>query len=97
MKKGRAKVVINWEYGLHLRPATNIAKLSGKFSCEIKFIKGDNVCNARSVMGILTLEAQYGDNLYIETYGEDAIDALNELKKFFNEVDEGNDDITGLW
>ena len=88
----KGAVVVNWPMGLHIRPATKIAKLSQKFSCNIQFVKNDCICSAKSVMQLITLAAAVGDSLDIIANGEDAAEAIQALKHLFDdyvEEDEG--------
>jgi phosphotransferase system HPr (HPr) family protein len=79
----KGKVTITWSNGLHIRPVTMIVKKLQKYSCDVKFIKDDMSCNAKSLIQILTLGAQQGDELIVHTKGEDALDAWNEMNDFF--------------
>lgn len=69
------------EQGLHARPASLFVQIANKYSSKIKVRKGNQEVNGKSIMGILTLEAGKGSKIFMEIDGEDADQALDELKK----------------
>lgn len=77
-------------YGIHARPAALLVKLATRYPCKI-FIEKDGVqVNAKSIMGLLTLEGNHGATLHLHATGEkaaEALDALTELfeKKFYED------------
>jgi len=75
-------VCIKNRSGLHAKPASLFVQLSNKFNSEIYLTKGRTRVNAKSIMGVMILSVQQGDEIEIEASGEDekmAIDALVEL------------------
>lgn len=88
-KKTREVTVLN-RYGIHARPAALLVKEASRFACEILLEKNGVAVNAKSIMGLLTLEGNHGARLRIQAKGADAdaaLDALAELfaKKFFED------------
>ena len=75
------KVVIQNTQGLHARPAAHFVQAASRFvSCDIWVTKeGGETVNGKSIMGLLMLAAAAGSELLIETTGEDAEEALEEL------------------
>ena len=71
------------ELGLHARPASRIAQVAGGFGAEITIGHGDARANAKSILGILTLAAPKGSEVWIEAEGADAQDAVDALAKLF--------------
>lgn len=69
------------ETGLHARPASLFVKMASDYISEIKIIKADRSCDAKSIMGVLSLGVMQGDKLAIEADGEDEEVALESLKK----------------
>ena len=85
----REVTVLN-RYGIHARPAALLVKEAVRFPCEILLEKNGVTVNAKSIMGLLTLEGHHGARLRIMATGPDAgaaLDALAELfeKKFFED------------
>ena len=68
--------------GLHARPASVFAKIANRFEAEVMVKKGGESVNGKSIMGLMTLAANKGSYLEIETSGPDAKEAMIELEKF---------------
>ena len=68
--------------GLHARPASVFAKIANRFEAEVTVKKGGESVNGKSIMGLMTLAANKGSYLEIETSGPDAKEAMIELEKF---------------
>jgi len=76
--------------GIHARPAGQLVKTASKFKSSIYLSKNGNEVNAKSIMGVLMLEAGYGSEVTVRVEGEDedaAITALGDLieKRKFDE------------
>jgi len=69
--------------GLHARSATLIVKTSSKYKSKIMIIKDNMEINAKSIMGVLMLAAEYDTVLRILADGEDEDSALEEMVKLF--------------
>ncbi len=83
-------VVVQNRYGIHARPAALLVKAAARFQCEILLEKSGVKVNAKSIMGLLTLEGNHGAKLRIHATGADAAEALGVLadlfeKKFFED------------
>ena len=72
-------VVINNTTGLHLRPAGLFAKLASTFDAQIEIVKGDRRANGKSILDIITLDAEGGSEICIEASGSDAEASLAAL------------------
>ncbi len=86
--ESQGQVVIQWELGLHIRPATLIAQLLQRYNARVSLIKNGVAYNAKSVLQMLTIEAHQSDIIEIQANGNDAEEALCALKKFFLEYDD---------
>jgi len=78
--------------GLHARPAVLFVQTANQFKSEITVTKkgGDKQANAKSILDVLSLGAEYGDVITIRAQGgdqEEALKALVELvkNKFYEE------------
>ncbi len=85
----RDVAVLN-RYGIHARPAALLVKAAARFQSEILIEKNGVRVNAKSIMGLLTLEGNHGAKLRIYATGADAAEALDVLadlfeKKFFED------------
>ena len=78
------KITVNAPHGLHLRAAVGLILLTRKYKSRVTLRKGSETASAQSVLGILHLEASRGTELEIISDGEDADQALNEIRDYFN-------------
>jgi len=77
-------VVVKDPHGLHLRSAVGLILAARKYKSNITLKKGAVMANAQSLLGILSLEASRGTRLEVISEGEDAPEALGEIKKYLN-------------
>ncbi len=85
------RVRITGENGFHLRPISLLAELAGRFDSTITVGKDGMKVGARSVMELLLLGAQQGDELEVTAIGQDSSEAINAIEEFFNELAENDD------
>ena len=78
----REVTVLN-RYGIHARPAALLVKAASGFACEILLEKNGVKVNAKSIMGLLTLEGNHGAKLKIHAAGADAAAAVAALADLF--------------
>ena len=67
---------------LESRPAALFVQTAGKFASDIKVKIGDKTVNAKSIMGIISLGILDGQDITITAKGDDAQQAVAELKNF---------------
>ena len=77
-------------YGIHARPAALIVKIASRYGSPIVLEKDCVKVNAKSIMGLLTLEGSFGAKITITATGPDAPKAVAEIadlfeKKFFED------------
>ncbi|WP_159673343.1 phosphoenolpyruvate--protein phosphotransferase [Andreprevotia sp. IGB-42] len=65
--------------GLHARPAAVIANAAKTYKSDIRLLRGNDEGNAKSVVGIMGLEVQHGDEVRIKANGVDAAAAVDAL------------------
>ena len=81
--------VFSNEEGLHARPATVLVNESIKYNCDIKMLKNDNkdkVYQPKSILSIMSMKAEKGDQITVITEGEDEIEASSAIGSLFDEV-----------
>jgi phosphotransferase system HPr (HPr) family protein len=76
-------LVFNNPLGMHLRPASRLVKAAMGFSSQVNISNGDRSCNAKSIIGLMTLEAMPGDSLVIEIDGDDAVATMAAIEALF--------------
>ncbi|PXW90758.1 phosphocarrier protein [Nitrosomonas sp. Nm84] len=70
--------IIN-KLGLHARASAKLTKLASQFKCEVWATRNSRRVNAKSIMGVMTLAANKGSRIQIETIGDDENEALAAL------------------
>src|SRR5262249_49372568 len=65
--------------GLHARPSAEFVKLASKFQSHVSLTKDGLDVNGKSIMGVMTLAAEYGSQLTIRAEGDDAEAAATAL------------------
>ena len=70
--------IIN-KLGLHARASAKLTKLASQFKCEVWVARDNRRINAKSIMGVMTLAANKGSIIAIETTGDDEVGAMEAL------------------
>lgn len=70
--------------GLHARPAALIIKEASQFKSDIKLVKGQQDADAKSILGILSLAVQEGEEILVQAQGVDADVAVKSLVSLVN-------------
>ena len=65
--------------GFHLRAAGRIVKLTKSFESEVTIRYNGRVANAKSIMGLASLAAEFGTEVLIEVAGADEEAAIKQL------------------
>lgn len=76
------KVTIVNELGLHARPAAQLVRLASQFGSRIELERDGVTVNGKSILGVMTLEAECGACLVVRAEGDDAdaaIEAISQL------------------
>jgi phosphocarrier protein HPr len=84
----RFHVVVPWQKGLHLLPATRLARMSRKFHSNIFLRCGEKMADLRSVLSVLTLCAAMGATIDVRVVGDDEPDAVAAVEAIFASSDE---------
>lgn len=82
------KVTVQSKNGLHARPASVLVKKAAAYEGDITLFKGDKSANAKSIMKVMGLGLQCGDEVCIEASGEGAEQMEKELATIIEEADE---------
>lgn len=77
-------LIINNKNGLHARPAALLVKTAGKFKSLINLSKDGLVVNAKSILGVMTLAAEFGSKIEVIATGEDAEQAVAAIEEVIN-------------
>ncbi len=88
MQRVEEKIVVNKEHGLHARPATLFVQLANKFNSFVKVEKNGEAVDGKSIIAILSLGANKGASVKLIIEGEDAKEAMSDLKSFLEDSDD---------
>lgn len=72
-------VTLGSKSGLHARPAAVFVQHAKAFRSQITVAKNDKTVNAKSILSVLTLGAEQGDQVLLVANGEDAEQAIDKL------------------
>ncbi|MCL2209211.1 MAG: HPr family phosphocarrier protein [Treponema sp.] len=78
----RTITVIN-RAGIHARPSALLVQTTKNFRSNIYIKKNNDMINAKSIMGIITLGASYGTELKVIAEGEDEEAAVEAIARLF--------------
>ena len=72
-------VTVGSTSGLHARPAAVFVQRAKAFQSQISLAKNDKAVNGKSLLSVLTLGAEQGDQITLSASGEDAEAAISAL------------------
>jgi len=78
-------VMIRNRAGMHTRPASMIVKIAAKYKSDFYIIKEGYQINGKSIIGIMTLAAEFGSELVLRFEGPDENKASEEMVSYFEE------------
>jgi phosphotransferase system HPr (HPr) family protein len=78
------KFVIKNKLGIHARPAGLIVKTAAKFESDTYLIRDGYEAPAKSILGLMALEAEQGAEILVRASGRDAADALAAIGALFD-------------
>ena len=72
-------VALKSKSGLHARPASLFVQQAKGFASQITLLKDEKRANGKSILALLTLGAEQGDQVILTASGEDAELAVSKL------------------
>ena len=76
MERLSASVSITNKLGLHARAAAKLVEAAARFQSVIQIRKDGEAVDARSILGLMMLNARIGSELEVTAEGSDAAEAL---------------------
>ena len=76
MERLSASVSITNKLGLHARAAAKLVEAAARFQSVIQIRKDGETVDARSILGLMMLNARVGSEIEVTADGPDANDAL---------------------
>ena len=80
----RIDIIMPGRPGFQLRLAVQFAQYVRKFRSAIKVRNGKILANGKCIFGLLILAAAWKSKLEIDAVGDDAVQAINGIKEFFD-------------
>lgn len=72
-------VTIASAHGLHARPASLFVQAVTASGLPVQLTKGDKTLNAASILGVISLGIEHGDQITLVAEGDNADAVLDEL------------------
>jgi len=72
-------VTIASAHGLHARPASLFVQAVTASGLPVKLTKGDKTLNGASILGVISLGIEHGDQVILSTEGDNAEAVLDQL------------------
>lgn len=71
--------------GIHARPAGLLVKLLAAIKSDVKVAKGEKIVNAKSILGLMDLQAKQGEAIKFIIEGDDEEEAIKKVEDFLKE------------
>lgn len=78
----RKSVKIQLATGLEARPVAQLVQIASQYNSEIRVEVEDKRVNAKSIMGMMTLGLDAGEEIVLTANGEDEEEAMKNLEKY---------------
>ncbi|NYE25533.1 HPr family phosphocarrier protein [Pigmentiphaga litoralis] len=77
-------ITVTNKLGLHARASAKLTQLASKHRSDIHIARGSRRVNAKSIMGVMMLAAGLGSVVTVDAEGEDADEALEQIRALFD-------------
>lgn len=78
---------IHLENGLEARPVALLVQEASKYESTIYIHSGDKKVNAKSIMGMMSLGLDNGEELVVSAEGPDEREAVDGIERFLSNKD----------
>ncbi len=75
------EIILKSTVGLHAKIASKLVQLATKYSVEVKLYYKDQIVDAKSILGLMSLAIPSGENIKLVANGEQAEIAIDEIVK----------------
>jgi phosphocarrier protein len=75
----KARALITNKLGLHARAAAKLVEAAARFQSHIQVVKDGESVDARSILGLMMMNARPGSSIDIIADGPDAADAMHAI------------------
>ncbi|MDO4523122.1 MAG: HPr family phosphocarrier protein [Eubacteriales bacterium] len=77
-------ITIQIANGLEARPVALLVQVASQYMSEIHVEVGEKRVNAKSIMGMMTLGLETGENIEVEASGVDEEEAMADIEKYLS-------------
>ena len=77
-------ITIRLENGLEARPVAMLVQIASQYESVIYVEKGTARVNAKSIMGMMTLGLEAGEEIMVEADGTDEAAAIEDIEKYLS-------------
>lgn len=78
----RKSILINRPQGLEGRPIAELVQVASKYESRVYLEHGNRKVNAKSIMGMMSLDAAAGESIEVTIDGADEANAMEEISAF---------------
>ena len=78
----RKSIVINRPQGLEARPIAELVQVASKYESRVYLEHDRKKVNAKSIMGMMSLDASAGESVEVTIDGKDEENAMEEIAAF---------------
>ncbi|MBO5504500.1 MAG: HPr family phosphocarrier protein [Lachnospiraceae bacterium] len=78
----RKSIQITRQGGLEARSTAELVQVAVKFDSRVYIESGTKKVNAKSIMGMMSLELEHGDVIVVSADGQDEEQAIREIERF---------------
>lgn len=75
------EIILRSTVGLHAKIASKLVQLATKYAVDVKLYYNDQVVDAKSILGLMSLAIPSGENIKLVASGEQAEIAVDEIVK----------------
>ena len=78
------KIKIQIQNNMEARPVAVLVQVASQFSSSIYVESGDKKVNAKSIMGMMALGLNSGEEVVVSADGEDETNAMQDIEKYLS-------------
>ena len=82
----KTEIIVQDQHGLHLRCASELARLACGFTSSLQLANGKRTADMKSMLGLITLAAVKGSRLLLTAQGTDAAEAMTAVCNYFSHL-----------
>ncbi len=75
------EIILKSTVGLHAKIASKLVQLATRYSVDVKLYYNDQIVDAKSILGLMSLAIPSGENIKLVANGEQAEIAIDEIVK----------------